>query len=221
MITSCTATWWRLWILALALLIAPAINSSPTDTDQHSKTFFRITNEQGGVELKANITPKEAKRGYSVMTLGGIVVKTVAAELSDEEYAQLSETIKTEHDERERLQKERLYDESLLLRYSAVIDLEAEQKRKLSEFDLRISILRSNLYSLKEKMLTQQALAANIERRGIVVPTKLNDNIADIEAEMKDAEISIAARTSEKALVDKQYNEDAKRLAALLKAVSR
>ncbi|MDB4453204.1 hypothetical protein N9145_03375, partial [bacterium] len=141
--------------------------------------------------------------------------------LSDEEYAQLSETIKTEHDERERLQKERLYDESLLLRYSAVMDLEAEQKRKLSEFDLRISILRSNLYSLKEKMLTQQALAANIERRGIVVPTKLNDNIADIEAEMKDAEISIAARTSEKALVDKQYDEDAKRLAALLKAVSR
>ena len=70
-------------------------------------------------------------------------------------------------------------------------------------------------------MLTQQALAANIERRGIVVATKLNDNIADIEAEMKEAETSIAARTAEKALIDKQYNEDAKRLAALLKAVSR
>ena len=126
MITSCTAPWWRLWALALAMLIAPVVNSSPTDADHHSKTFFRITNEQGGVELKANITPKEAKRGYSVVTLGGVVVKTVAAELSDEEYAQLSETIKTEHDERERLQKERLYYESLLLRYSAVMDLEAE-----------------------------------------------------------------------------------------------
>jgi len=221
MTRSCIATWRRLWALTLAILVAPVVSSSPTDADHHSKTFFRIVNEQGGVELKANITPEEAKRGYSVVTLGGIVVKTVAAELSDEEYAQLSETIKTERDERERLQKERLYDESLLLRYSAVIDLKAEQKRKLSEFDLRISILRSNLYSLKEKMLTQQALAANIERRGIVVPTKLNDNIADIEAKMKDAEISIAARTSEKALVDKRYDEDAKRLAALLKAVSR
>ena len=221
MTRSCIATWRRLWALTLAILVAPVVSSSPTDADHHSKTFFRIVNEQGGVELKANITPEEAKRGYSVVTLGGIVVKTVAAELSDEEYAQLSETIKTERDERERLQKERLYDESLLLRYSAVIDLKAEQKRKLSEFDLRISILSSNLYSLKEKMLTQQALAANIERRGIVVPTKLNDNIADIEAKMKDAEISIAARTSEKALVDKRYDEDAKRLAALLKAVSR
>ena len=186
-----------------------------------ANTFFRVINEQGVVELKATITPEEAKRGYSIVNLGGNVVKEVAPELTAEEYAKLSEEMKAQRDLEERKKRSQLYDESLLLRYSSVVDLEAERKRKLNEFDVRISILRNNLYSLKEKAVSQQATAANLERRGAEVPQQLAENIADLESEMKEAEASIAARIVEKQKIAEKYDADAQRLEALLKRTYR
>lgn len=197
----------------LALLSVAAIGQT--------NTFFRVINEHGVVELKSTITPLEAKRGYSIVSLGGNVVKEVAPELSDEEYAQLSEEMKAQREFEERKKQAQLYDESLLLRYSSVIDLQAERKRKLSEFDVRISILRNNLYSLKDKAVTQQASAANIERQGVTVPIQLAHNIADLESEMKEAETAIAARIIEKQKIAEKYDADAVRLAELLKRTRR
>ncbi|NND38926.1 MAG: hypothetical protein HKO06_04980 [Pseudomonadales bacterium] len=200
-------------VIALLLASAPALAEVKTLA---KNTFYRVINEQGRVELKETVTPAEAKRGYSIVTLGGYVVKEVAPEMSDEEFAALSAEQKAERDREERERQEKLYDESLLLRYSSVIDLEAERKRKLREFDVRISILRNNLHSLKAKSVTQQATAANLERRGVEVPPQLTQNIADLEAEMKESELAIAARIKEKAQIDDKYDADGVRLESLL-----
>ncbi|MGB5326223.1 MAG: hypothetical protein WBN40_12470 [Pseudomonadales bacterium] len=202
--------------LAVALLCGSAAISVAD-----GNTFFRVINQQGVVELKATITPEEAKRGYSIVTLGGYVVKEVAPELTDEEYARLSAAQKEQRDAEERKLQEQLYDESLLLRYSSVVDLEAERERKLSEFDVRISILRNNLYSLKEKAVTQQTAAADLERRGVEVPEQLSENIADLEAEMKESEAAIVARIEEKRLVGEKYDADSARLSRLLQRAAR
>ena len=102
------------------------------------------------------------------------------------------------------------------LRYSSIDDLEAERRRKLSEFDVRISILRSNLAGLKEKLDIQQARAANIERSGRSVPDYINSNINELENEMREAESSIKAREQEKQLVDQKFSVDAERLGKLI-----
>lgn len=206
---------------ALPLLLAVLLGMAAGNALAEGGNFFRVINDKGVVELKATITPEEAKRGYTIVTLGGYVVKEVAPEMTDEEYAALSEEQKKQQHAEELARQEQLYDESLLLRYSSVIDLEAERKRKLNEFDVRISILRNNLYSLKEKAVEQQTSAANLERRGVEVPEQLAKNIADLETEMKESEASIAARIKEKQLVADKYDADAARLSNLLKRAGR
>ena len=58
------------------------------------RQYYRVINERGVTELKSSLSPAEAKRGYAIVTLGGHIIKEVPAELSDEEFAQLSDELK-------------------------------------------------------------------------------------------------------------------------------
>ena len=181
-----------------------------------SQTYFRVTNENGVIELKSTITPEEAKRGYAIVTLGGHVIEEVAPQLSDEaldEQRRAQLQAQREHEKREQQLR---YDENLLLKYSAIEDLEAEKKRKLSEFDVRLSILRSNMMSLKDQVERQQSRAADFERRGQQVPRVILQNIAEQEDKLRDAELSHASRLEEKQLVASRYEKDIARFKALV-----
>lgn len=194
-------------LLAISILAHKATAQEPT--------YYRITNESGKVELKATLTPEEAKRGYSIVTPGGKVIKEVAPQLTEEEYAAQSFAKRAAEQARLEQEARQAYDEALLLRYSNVDDLLAEKKRKLSEFDIRISILYSNLAGLKEKLDIQQGRAANIERRGSEVPDSIVTNIEDLESEMRELEATIKLRQAEKENVSEKYDRDAMRLEAL------
>ncbi len=63
--------------------------------------------------------------------------------------------------EEERLRK---WDESLMLRYSTVADIEAAKERALRDLQIRMSILKGNRRSLKQEVENYQAQAADTER---------------------------------------------------------
>lgn len=203
----------RLYTLGTCLLLGSYISVIQAE----EKTFFRIENEAGRVQLKSTITPAEAKKGYAIVTVDGRIIEEVQPELTPEAFEKLSDELKQKAANEKRKHAEREYNISLLLRYSTLDDLESERKRKLSEFDTRISILRSNLIGLKETLGTQQEKAANIERSGYAVPDSLNQNLKDLETELNEAEAAIKSRQNEKQLVDEQYDADAKRLSSLIK----
>lgn len=197
-------------------LFALIVLSLSLTTYAQAQSYFRITNESGAVELKSTITPQEAKRGYAIVTLGGHVIEEVAPELSDEEYALVSDEVKQKKRAEEMAKEEQRYNESLLLRYSTVEDIEAEQKRKLAAFDVRISILRSNMLSLKSQVERQQERAANIERGGREVPDIIKNNINELEDKLKNAETSVTSRKEEKAVVIEQYVKEKDRFRKLI-----
>lgn len=205
----------RLILISCALLMLSAKSAA------ENGTLYKIINASGNVELKANITSAEAKRGYSVITTGGRLVKEVLPELSEQEYADMSSERRNALEAEKRAQQQQAYDESLLLRYSNVDDLKAEWRRKLQEFDIRISILKNNRAALRNKIETQQASAANLERRNMAVPELLETNILELETEMKEADAEITFRYQEKNNIDERYSNDEERLSALLKPWSR
>jgi len=179
-------------------------------------TYYRIINDRGTVELKSALTPAEAKRGYTVVTLSGHIVKEVPAELNDEEYALLSDELKARELETQQENASRGKNESLLLRYSSVDDLNAERKRKLAEFDVRVSILRSNMMSLKNQVERQQNRAANIERTGREVPVVIHNNIEELEQKLNEANTSLKSMKDEKAAVAERYALDITRFGQLI-----
>ena len=171
-------------------------------------TYYRVINEKGTMELKSALTPAEVKRGYAIVTLSGHIVKEVPAELNDEEYAQLSDERKAHDLKTQQENESRLKNESLLLRYSNVEDLTSERKRKLAEFDVRISILRSNMMSLKDQVERQQSRAANIERAGREVPVVIRNNIDELEQKLNEANTSLKSMKTEKESVAERYSLD-------------
>lgn len=190
----------------LATLISPLAQA---------ENFFKIKNEEGHTEIKETLTPTEARRGYEIISSTGRVIESVEPELSDEEYAVMSEAEKIAMLKEENEEREARYNLSLLLKYSNLDDLAAERKRKLGEFDISISILRGNLAVLRENAERQRSRAASIERNNHAVPEKLQQNIEEIEREMNEALASITARQEEKQVAINKYDTDAQRLELL------
>ena len=200
----------------LTLVLIMALTLSNVSIGQEP-TFYRVINERGIVELKSSVTPAEVKRGYAIVTLGGHIIKEVPAELNDEEYALLSDELKARELKAQQENESREQNESLLLRYSSVDDLTAERNRKLAEFDVRISILRSNMMSLKNQVERQQSRAADIERTGREVPVVIRNNIEELEQKLNEANDSLKSMQEEQDTVAQRYELDIARFSQLMK----
>ncbi len=127
---------------------------------------------------------------------------------------------------RERLKKEdaerlRAWDESLMLRYSSLEDIEASQNRAMRDLKIRISIQKSNLITIKSQIEREQQKAADIERRGGTVPEELSKNIDTLRLEIEDTEQSIAVRREEIETVKASYQRDIERFKTLLDRVEK
>ncbi|MEQ8803357.1 MAG: hypothetical protein RLP45_15065, partial [Haliea sp.] len=120
--------------------------------------------------------------------------------------------------EEERLRK---WDETLLLRYSAVSDIEAARDRALRDLRVRVSILKSNRSSLRQQIENYQAQAADLERRGWEVDEELLKTIADLQQEVGVTERQIAERQREIEEVEMSYAADMERFTLLEELVQR
>lgn len=170
----------------------------------HAEKFFRYKNEQGVLVIGHTIPPKFVPNGYSIVNEHGMVIKVIdpaptAADLK----SRVAERKKWE--EQERIRKQ---DELLVSRYSSVEDIVASQNRVLDEIDVRLSILRGNLRTLKSQIEKQRERAANLERLGRTVPANVTENISTMQLEVDDTRASIKQRKAEKQLVVTQFEAD-------------
>ncbi len=82
--------------------------------------MYRFINDQGNVVIGYQVPTGDVKKGYEVLNDDGIVIAVVPKELNEEERASVTaqeKAIAAAKAEEERL---RLWDESLLLRYSTL-----------------------------------------------------------------------------------------------------
>ena len=146
-------------VLALVALLTSAPVAIARD-------MYRYINDQGNVVVGYQVPVNDVKKGYEVLNEDGIVIDVIPRELTDEERENISAQealAQAAEAEKERL---RLWDESLLLRYSTIEDIEAARTRALSSLLINVSILKSNTRSLKQQVENYQTQAADIERRG-------------------------------------------------------
>jgi hypothetical protein len=186
----------------------------------HSRPMYRYINDQGNVVLGYQVPTGDVKKGYEVLNEDGIVVEVVPRELTEAERDDVSVQDKahaTAEAEKERL---RQWDESLLLRYSTIEDIEAARSRALSSLLINVSILKSNTRSLKQQVENYQGQAANIERRGGEVDLQRLAAIEDLQGEIEATERSIVERNREMEEVKAKFQMDMDRFEQLLDVVA-
>ena len=184
-----------------------------------SDFMYRYTDSNGVMVIEYTVPPDVVRNGYEILNGDGTIYQVVPRALSKEER-------RDSHNEEVRRQKElkeqerqRKWDESLMLRYSTISDIEAARERNLSELKIRISILRSNIRSLKQQVESNQSRAADIERSGGEVPVATISTIDGLKAEMGEAENAVQDRKLEIEKVTASYASDIKRFQHLLHMV--
>jgi hypothetical protein len=193
-------------LLALVLWSVPAWSAG---------YLYRYTNDQGIIEIGHAVPPQYVHKGYEELNPDGTVNRVIKPALTAEERANRSQDVVLQERAEERAERLREYDESLMLRYSSVADIEAARDRALGELKIRISILRSNVRSLKQQVEGNQARAADIERSGGKVPVAIVEAIEGLRGEIVEAERAIVIRSKEMEVVNAGYKRDMDRFAKL------
>lgn len=196
---------------ALVLLVAlPSVAGA---------TFYRYINELGNTVVDDNVPPEHVKNGYEVLNEKGVVIEVVPRELSPEEQEVADAQKRLEEQALAEQQRLKEWDESLLMRYSTIEDIEAAQERALRDLKIRVSILKGNKRSYKQQVENYQAQAAELERMGQAVDVERLRAIEDLQDQIAATDRAIVDREREIAAVNAAYEADIERFAMLLELV--
>ena len=184
-----------------------------------SAQLYRYTNDKGVTVIDDKVPPEFIPNGYDVLGANGALIRRVDRQLSEEELKSRNSTEARKRLREEEEMRMQSWDQSLLLRYSSVDDIEAAKKRARRDLEIRISILKSNLASTKSQIEREQKRAADIERRGAMVPEELSKNIATMRLEIEDIEQSIKLRRVEVDQSNASFESDIARFKTLIDRV--
>ncbi len=166
--------------------------------------LYRYRNNDGVTVVDFHVPAEYAWRGYEVLSESGVVVEVVPRALTDGEKADASSSARLKREaelERVRLQE---WDESLLLRYSSVDDIKDARDRALRDLKIRVSILKSNRRSLRQKVENTQARVAEVERTGGMVDSGDLDAIDALKQDIVATERQIEERQAQ---IDQVYGD--------------
>lgn len=177
--------------------------------------LYRYLNEQGNIVVDQQIPNEYVSGGYEVINEKGIVLEVVPRALTPEE--QIIEFERKRAEEAAQAEENRLkaWDESLLLRYSTVADIEAARERALDSLRIRLSILNANRRSLVQRVENYQAQAAEIERTGGTVDKLRLRTVQDLQEQIGVTERAIVERQGEIEEVSKIFQADIDRFGQL------
>jgi hypothetical protein len=196
----------RVFLWALLLSLASAVEAKP---------LYRYRNAEGNVVVDYQVPVDSVAGGYEVLNNKGMVIKVVPRALTAEEKKAKDAEKKREQEARAEQERLRKWDESLMLRYSTVADIEDAQRRAMGDLQIRISILRSNRYSLKQKVENYQSQAADTERAGKSVDVERLRSIESLQNEIASTELAIQDRQREIEALDASYRADIERFRML------
>jgi hypothetical protein len=194
------------WPLLLALTLTAAVQA---------EQLYRYKTADGVTVVNWQIPPELAANGYEVINEHGVVLRTVPKALTAEERAKLGSAELAERERLEQLEAQRKRDESLLLRYSSVGDIDAARQRALRELKVRISILNSNLRTQRQRVENHQARIAAAQRAGRDPNAADLDAIESLKREIAATERSIADRQREVDQVNARFESDMARFREL------
>jgi len=180
-----------------------------------ARNLYRYRDDNGVLVVDFHVPAEYVDNGYEVLNDAGVVVDVVPRALTNNERqdATLQRRLQQEAaDERIRLQQ---WDESLLLRYSSVEDIEAARDRSLRDLKIRVSILKSNRRSLRQKVENTQARVAEAERAGRQPTAQDLEIIDQLKDEIASTERQIADRQSQIDEVSDGYQRDINRFELL------
>lgn len=185
----------------------------------YADALYRYRNAEGVVVMGFQVPNESIPGGYEVLNEKGMVVKVIPRQLTEEEREQQDaqeRLLREAKAEEERLRK---WDESLMLRYSTVADIEDRKRRAMGELEIRLAILKNNRRGYKQQIENYQRELADTERSGAAVDVERLREIENLQEEIENIDRDIVVRQEEVAELSAAYQADIERFEMLQEAV--
>ncbi|MBI2382403.1 MAG: DUF4124 domain-containing protein [Gammaproteobacteria bacterium] len=170
--------------------------------------LYRYKDEKGVTVLNNVLPPEVVPRGYTVLSDKGQVLRVVPPTKTKAELAAERAANKKAKQEEEKLQARRRHDAMLLQSFTSIEDITRARDNQLGALDVGISVAESNISRVRNQLESQQARAADMERRGRAVPEEVNKDIADSLRQIKEGEDFIAEKRREQDRLRKNFEAD-------------
>jgi hypothetical protein len=199
----------RVFVWALLLSLASVVEA------KEGKPLYRYRNAEGNVVVDYHVPANSVGGGYEVLNSNGMVIKVVPRALTAEEMKAKDAEDKREQQAKAEQERLRKWDESLLLHYSTVADIEDAQRRAQGDLQIRMGSLRGNRHSLKQTVENYQAQAADTERAGKSVDVERLRTIERLQNDIAATELDIQDRQREIEALNASYEADIERFKML------
>lgn len=177
--------------------------------------LYRYRNADGVLVMASQIPPEFAANGYEVISDTGVVLEVVPPAPTADQKADARAAREREAAALAEQERLRAWDESLLLRYSSVADIEAARDRALKDLQIRVSILKSNRRSHRHKIENAQSQVAEAERAGRAPPENALATITTFKDEIASTDRWIAERERQIEGVRSEFQKDIERFRQL------
>ncbi len=158
-------------------LTAPVLILLGMSLSADAATLYRYINEKGYQEIGYSIPPHLVPNGYDVIDESGRLVRRVAPQLSEEEYA-----VKLERERKLEACEKAI--ERVHRRYEALADIDVAETVFEEQLQERLQNDQANLEFSQGKLLEQREDAAARERKG-EIPKHVLENIRQTELQVQ------------------------------------
>jgi hypothetical protein len=194
------------------LVFSLALTGSGLVKATDGPVYYRYKDEAGKTVL-SNILPAESsQRGYEIVDRNGRVIKVVAPPLTEEQIAERDRRQAEEALVAEQARVQLEADQALLKQFPRKEDAIRARDRRIAELDTLIIFKQSTILRSESKLAEQEALAANLEKTGRVVPSALKETVSREKSQIDKLKNDIALHESDKADIMKEFKLKIERL---------
>lgn len=189
--------------LLLALLLAMPVSAAQ---------LYRYKDDQGNYVLNQMIPAKYVSKGYDVLNDKGRVIKTVAPALTPEQIIARDAAREKARLAKLEQEKQDAYDNELKQLYSHPNDAVRVLSRRIQDIQGVIQIKRGKIDAIRKNILTEEAKAADRQRRGLSISESTLEQLDKYKGDIVNNEHDIAELHLELDKVKADFDKKIKRL---------
>jgi len=180
------------------------------------KKMYRWVDENGKVFFSDQVPPKAVKHRRESLNQNARVVEVVEKEKTKAERELVKRLSLLRKQQEAIINKQKSHDKVLLSTYRSEKDISVALRGQMLAFDSTRQVVRGNLNRLEQQLLQKQRKAAQYERDGLAIPSKLVADIAKSKKQIDNTYVEIANQFQKKKKIRQQFANDMARFEYLV-----
>ena len=177
--------------------------------------LYRWVDDSGDVHYSDRVPPEHARQERARLNQQGIYVERTEAAKTEKDILQEQELARLREARNQILQEQQARDSALLTTFSSEEDILFARDGKLATIESHLTVAKSTIERLTERLTEMQTEAAARERKGKHISKSFLSEIEATRRQIEDKHRGITQREEEKQVILEKFDRDLRRFKEL------